>query len=327
MSKTTIELSPDDITQLLSIITKITIDSSEDPNGYCNQVKQLSNMVPEHIREVLMDFANQGNQNGFLLIKSVPIPEDELPNTPSNNLCKIGKTTDLAKMQSLLLSVIADLVAYEAECNGELFQDIVPVKSMANLQSSVGSNYDLEIHTEQAFSKLRPAILSLACLRKNEGALTYILPVKSILEGFSKDDQDLLREPLWKTGVDLSFKLDGHEFLEGDVRGPLPIISGANVDDPLLTFDQDLMTGITPETDTMVSRIVDIYYEKRIQHCMTPGDIIFIDNHRAVHGRSRFFPKYDGKDRFLIRCFGVFDYENSAHARGDNGRVIFAKYS
>ena len=327
MSKTSIELSQEDITQLLSLIQNVSIDPSEDANGYCNQVKQLSNMVPEHIRKVLVDFAKHGNPNGFLLIKSVPINEDELPNTPPNSLCKIGKTTDLAKIQSILLSVIADIIAYEAECNGELFQDIVPVKSMANLQTSMGSNCDLEIHTEQAFSKLRPDILSLACLRKNEEALTYILPVTRILDGFSKEDQELLREPLWKTGVDLSFKLNGHEFIEGDVRGPLPIITGDKFDDPLLTFDQDLMSGITPETDTMVSRIVDIYYEKRIQHCMTPGDIIFIDNHRAVHGRSRFFPKYDGKDRFLIRCFGVFDYEQSAYARSDNGRVIFAKYS
>ena len=63
MSKTSIELSQEDITQLLSLIQNVSIDPSEDANGYCNQVKQLSNMVPEHIRKVLVDFAKHGNPN------------------------------------------------------------------------------------------------------------------------------------------------------------------------------------------------------------------------------------------------------------------------
>ena len=58
-----------------------------------------------------------------------------------------------------------------------------------------------------------------------------------------------------------------------------------------------------------------------------PLEIILIDNNRAVHGRSPFFPKYDGNDRFLVRCFATFDLEKSAYARLDGERTIAAIYS
>jgi L-asparagine oxygenase len=246
--------------------------------------------------------------------------------TPYNNNQKIGETTNLAKIQGILISTIGELVSYEAEGYGKLFQDIIPMKSMEKKQMSLSSGTELEIHTEQAFSKLRPDILSLACIRGDPDAFTYILPVKSIIKNLSHSEIELLRKPLWTTSVDLSFKLCGQEFIEGDVRGPMPIISGPE-DDPRLLFDQDLMRGITEEAHQMIAKIVGIYYTHRIRHNLIPGQIIFIDNNRAVHGRSPFSPKYDGADRFLVRCFATFDYKKSAHARNSGSRMIHAIYS
>jgi L-asparagine oxygenase len=251
-----------------------------------------------------------------------------LPKTCDNNNSKIGESTMLAYIQSILINVIAEMISYEAEGYGRLFQDIVPIKKMANEQTSVGSNTELEIHTEQAFSKLRPDILSLACIRGDPLAQTYILPVMKILENMDEDERKLLRLPLWKTGVDLSFKLNQNEFIEGDVRGPFPIIREDDVD-PKLLFDQDLMFGVNEDADNLIKKIVDIYYKNRNQHNLQSGEIILIDNMRAVHGRSPFYPKYDGDDRFLIRCFAVYDYEYSSYARMDetNSRMVSAIYS
>jgi len=151
------------------------------------------------------------------------------------------------------MSYMGEMIAYEAEGYGRLFQDVVPTQCMEKEQTSLGSNAELEIHTEQAFSDLKPDILSLACLRGDPAALTYILPVKTILENLNWEESALLRQPLWKTGVDLSFKLNGHEFKQGDVRGPMPILSG-DLTRPTLVFDQDLMRGITPKTNVMVKK-------------------------------------------------------------------------
>jgi len=218
------------------------------------------------------------------------------------------------------------MLSYEAEGYGRLFQDVVPVKQLEREQTSVGSNTELEIHTEQAFSKLRPDILSLACIRGDIEALTYILPVKMILHDLTEEERKMLRLPLWKTGVDLSFKLNNNDFIEGDIRGPLPIISG-DPDDPKLVFDQDLMKGINEEAEELKNEIIQLYNDYKYTHVLKEGEILFIDNRRAVHGRSPFTPKYDGKDRFIIRSFVTLNYDDSKYARKKNSRVVEAKYS
>jgi len=319
-----LELNNNEIETFINMSNIINISPSENPEIFCKQSKMLARCLPSRIISKLKRFAQYGSETGFLLIKTLPICESTLPTTPPGNNYKIGETTSMARIQSIIMHVFGEIVAYEAEGYGRIFQDVVPMQSMAMNQTSLGSNTELEIHTEQAFSKLRPDIISLACLRGDKNALTHILPVKRIISNITSEELELLKRPLWNTGVDLSFKLNGHEFIEGDIRGPMPIING-NSEDPLLIFDQDLMKGTTAESEEMVKKIVDIYYKNRISHNLKPGEIILIDNLRAVHGRSPFFPKFDGYDRFLIRCFSTFDYSKSEYAR--SGRVISAIYS
>jgi len=319
-----IELNESEIEILINLAETITINPSEFPELYNNYCKDLASKVPERIYNKLLHFSTYGSETGFLLIKKFPVYNNELPKTPLGNIYKIGETTILARIQSIFLSIIGELIAYEAEGYGRLFQDVVPIPTMHNMQTSLGSNTELEIHTEQAFSNLKPDVLSLSCLRGDENAFTYILPVQYIINNVSKEEIELLRKPLWTTGVDLSFKLNGNEFIEGDIRGPMSIIQGTP-EDPFLVFDQDLMKGITPESQEFIQKLVNIYYKERIEYNLKPGDIIFIDNNRAVHGRSAFFPLFDGQDRFLVRCFAVFDYEKSNYAR--NGRIVSAIYS
>ena len=336
-----IELTNEENNILVDLAFQITVSPSTTPELFCQQSKECSKNVPQRIKTALNDFVKKGTETGFLLIKNIsfdniapelPYPTSmTLPKTPDNNNSKIGESTLLAYIQSILLNVIAEMISYEAEGHGRLFQDVVPVKKMENEQTSVGSNTELEIHTEQAFSKLRPDILTLACIRGDPLAKTYVLPVKYILENMNDNERETLRLPLWKTGVDLSFKLNGNEFIQGDIRGPFPIISGDDVD-PKLLFDQDLMFGVNESADNLIKKIIEIYYKHRIQHNLQSGEIILIDNMRAVHGRSPFYPKYDGDDRFLIRCFAVYDYgfEYSRYARRDgdsDSRMVAAIYS
>jgi L-asparagine oxygenase len=317
----TLNILPQEFDQLLS---EIHSSPNETPELYCSELKQLTQRIPSTIQHELQHFAQHGT--GFLLFTNLSVDLSLLPQTPASNTYHIGETTDLSKIQALFLQHISELVAYEAEGHGRLFQDIVPNPTLSTAQTSLGSQTELEIHTEQAFSNLRPDFLSLACLRGDPEAFTYILPVNVLIGHLTPEEQALLREPLWTTGVDLSFKLHGKDFLEGDVRGPMPILYGP-IDDPHLRFDQDLMRGLTVDADHMIKKIVDIYYAHRLRHCLSPGEIMIVDNRRAVHGRSPFSPRYDGNDRFLIRCFSKIDYESTAYARPDHGRMIAAIYS
>jgi L-asparagine oxygenase len=310
-----IKLTTKEIEQMVHLSKQIEIHPSTDSEIFCQKAKECSKYIPKRIQTYL----SQISQYGYLIFQT--FPDDFFENTPNQNTEQIGGKTQLAKIQSILLSFIGEMISYEAEGNGYLLQDIVPVKNMSNLQTSVGSNIELEIHTEQAFSNLRPDFLSLACLRGDENAFTYILPVSHIIQ---TNMDSILQKLLWKTQVDLSFKLNGTEFVEGDIRGPLAILNGS-LEDPHLIFDQDLMTGITKEADKKIEDIIEIYKNNRISHCLQPGEILILDNRKVVHGRSPFSPKYDSKDRFLIRGFAVVDYEKSEYARKQ--RMVLAKYS
>jgi len=310
-----IKLTTEEIEQFVILSKKINISPSIDPEIYCQKAKESSKSIPKRIQTYL----SQINQYGYLIFQT--FPDDFFEKTPMQNTEKIGENTQLGKIQSILLSFLGEMISYEAEGGGYLLQDIVPVKKMSKLQTSVGSNIELEIHTEQAFSNLRPDFLSLACLRGDDNAYTYILPVSPIID---TNTDSILQKPLWKTQVDLSFKLNGTEFVEGDIRGPLAILNGS-LEDPHLIFDQDLMLGITEEADTKIRDIIEIYKKNRISHCLQPGEILILDNRKVVHGRSPFSPKYNGKDRFLIRGFAVVDYDKSEYARKQ--RMVLAKYS
>jgi L-asparagine oxygenase len=321
-----IEFTFNEIVLLLKIAKKITADPYNESELFCKQSKECSIEIPERIKKILLNFASNGSQKGFILFKQIPINNLSIPKTPFGNTYNVGEKTVLAKIQSLFINIIGELIAYEAEGGGHLFQDIVPNPSMSNSQSSLGSNVDLEIHTEQAFSDLRPDVISLACLRGDVNAFTYIFPVKKLIENMNNNELQLLYKPLWRTGVDLSFKLNGIEFIKGDIRGPFPILYG-DEKDPLFIFDQDLMKGISKESNDIIEKVINIYYKNRIEYNLKAGEIILIDNRRAIHGRSSFFPKYDGYDRFLTRCFATFDYEKTAYARSNNSRIISAIYS
>jgi L-asparagine oxygenase len=327
-SNNVIEITNDEIEILTFLASKITADPTDDPELFCKQSKECSENVPQRIKTRLQEFELYGNEKGFLLIKIIELPDSSIQKTPEGNNNRIGEKTLFARIQSILINVIAEMISYEAEGYGRLFQDIIPMKSMETEQTSVGSNTELEIHTEQAFSKLRPDILSLSCLRGDPEALTYILPIQKLLDNLTDNEILQLYKPLWNIGVDLSFKLNNKEFIEGDIRGPISILNGSYID-PILVFDQDLMIGIKDEATELKEKIIKIYYEHRNKHNLVPGEIILIDNLRSVHGRSPFLARYDGYDRFLIRCFAVFNYDKSSYARYNinNTRMVSAIYS
>lgn len=312
---------------LNELIQLINIIPNETPQLFIEQVSNLVYFLPTNIKIFLEKFIKNNFKNGFILLKNIFINENiPLPDTPPDNNYFIGEKTKLAKIIAILNQYLGEMISYEGEGYGRLFQDMVPKQSLSKTQTSLSSNVELEIHTEQAFSDLRPEILTLGCLRGDENAITYILPVNIILNQMDESKINLLRKPLWKIGVDLSFKINCDKFINGELRGPIPIIYGSEKD-PLLVFDQDLMIGINEEAEKLKNEIIQIYYKYRYSHVLKPGEIIFIDNKRAVHGRSIFNPKFDGTDRFIIRSFVLFNIENYKNAINLNKRMVLAKYS
>jgi L-asparagine oxygenase len=319
-----VELSAEERIVLMGLAEEVTVSPRQSPELFCRQAHRAARRLPDRLTDLLSDFASKGTESGTMLLDSLPV--EQIPPTPPDNRSHLGESTQLARVQAVINHACGQMLAYEAEGFGCLYQDMVPNRAMAQSQTSMGSRVELELHTEQAFSSLRPDVLSLACLRGHPDAKTYVLPAHHLIAHLTVFERELLRQKLWMTEVDPSFRLEGHDFIEGIQRGPLPIIAGAE-DDPTVVFDQDLMQGTTDQAHAMVQRVTEIYQAHRHAHTLTPGQILLVDNVRAVHGRSPFSPAFNEYDRFIIRSFAVRDLVRSRYARPANGRMIAAQYS
>lgn len=320
-----VSLAPDDRGTLRGLAESMKESPSKDPEAYCAEAALLAADLSPAVRSALATFARYGSKEGITVIAGLPV-EGDMPPTPSDNSVHIGESTLAAKAQALLNHVFGEMIAYEAEGHGRLYQDMVPSRAAIMTQTSLSSGVELELHTEQAFSTLKPRWVSLACLRGAEDAETYVLSARRLVEALDPVEREMLREPLWTTSVDESFRLGGQEFIAGDLRGPFPIIEG-DEDDPFIRFDQDLDWGISREAETLRRKIIELYPELRISHRLQEGELLLIDNVRAVHGRSSFKARFDGTDRFIVRSFVVGEMTSSRHARIGDTRMIGARFS
>jgi L-asparagine oxygenase len=281
----------------------ITAEANEDPDEFCRQALAASFDVPAHVRAAVLNFSDVGSEVGILVVRGL-IVDDDLVDTPLDNKGGFGAKTVFAKQMAVIAQLLGSMVAYEAEGNGHLIQDMVPNPKLATTQQSQGSKVELEAHTEQCFSEHRPDYVILGCLRGDPDAATLAFSARKLSALMTAEEQEKLRQPLWATTIDESFQ---PYIPDPDaVRGPYPILDGPT-DDPYILVDQDLMHGITAPAQKLLEKVVEVYVANRDGHVLQPGDLLMLDNLRAMHGRTSYSPRFDGKDRFIARGFVVRD--------------------
>jgi L-asparagine oxygenase len=131
---------------------------------------------------------------------------------------------------------------------------------------------------------------------------------------------EVLRGIRFATGVDESYLGYKSERL----GPPFAAISGP-VGAETICFDGDLMQGLDLEASTALEVLRTAIDTAQIATVLTAGDLLVVDNDIAVHGRSPFKPRFDGKDRWLQRTFVLTDLTPSAAER--SGRIITTDFS
>ena len=320
----TIILTKEERNVFLSLIRPLhNISPSNEMDLYMSLVKNASIEIPYRIKKILNDFKEDKYPQGVLLFRNIPVDEYN-SKTPLDNTFHIGEDTIMSKIQAIINTYIGEMVSYEAEGDGRLFQDMVPNKKLAQTQTSLGSKVELELHTEQAFSDCRPDYLSLACLKGDSKAKTYYLHVNDVVNKMQKDVICYLQKKRWFIGVDASFIMNG---CNDKLRGPISIIEEKCKDNYNFVFDQDLMIGSTDDASKIMNDIISIYYEYRSNIILSKGDLLILDNNKVVHGRSNFSPKFDGNDRFVIRSFIINSFDKIHNKTTKNARMVAVKYS
>lgn len=255
---------------------------------------------------------------GALLLHDVPT--GAVPATPPHPTAPTVKDRTSELVMLTVAALLGHAVGYRPEHGGEIVQNIVPTRQGASAQISTSSRVDLLLHTETAFHPHRPRHLLLLCLRGDPAAGTTLASVAALLDHLDTETIDILSAPRFRTAVDASF-LAGRPSPIGPL---LPVLRGRG-DEAALVYDADLTTGEDAAARRALDALAAVIEEHHRTVVLDTGDLLVIDNHRAVHGRSAFTPRFDGTDRWLQRSFVVDDLDPSTDDR--DGLVITTEFT
>ena len=268
-------------------------------------------------RELIEDFRTDSGRSGVLLLQGCPI--GDTPPTPSTP----DGAPSPGSAERLLLevaSILGEPVGYEPELGGAIVQNIVPVAGSEARQVSTSSSVTLAWHTETAFHPDAPHYLLLLCRRGDPAAATRLSSIHDVLALLGAATIAVLRSPRFRTRPDASF-------LEADSPGaygpPVAVLSGSGRSGRFV-FDEELMIGTDEEASAALASLADAVRQAATSTVLEAGDLLVVDNHVAVHGRTPFVARYDGTDRWLQRTFVVDDLAPSASRR--NGRIITTRF-
>ena len=229
----------------------------------------------------------------------------------------------------MLLAVARSLgepVGYVQEHGGGLVQDIVPDRANEGRQLSTSSSVVLEWHTETAFHPHKPRYLLLLCLRGDPAARTMLCSIAHVLPHLDPATIAILREARFRTRPDASFLEEG---TVGELGPPMTVVTG-NAAELTFTYDEDLMVGTDAAAQAALDRLGRAVRAHATAVVLEAGDLLVIDNHRVVHGRSPFHAAFR-RTRPLaathVRRLGSGAVDRGAHRTHHHDPVLTRRVS
>jgi Fe(II)/alpha-ketoglutarate-dependent arginine beta-hydroxylase len=316
---------------LQSIATRY--GSAEDPH-FLREVSLLAQELPQRLRAFFNDFRLL-EPAGACVLAGYEIDFDKIGHTPKHWKLRahVSPTHEEEIFLVLCGSLMGDVFGWATQQAGFLIHDVLPIKGQENEQLGTSSDEPLWWHTEDAFHSYRGDYLALMCLRNPDHVATTIATIDSI--NLEPAHRDILFQPRFTIRPDESHLEknkagtlpDGDHYLQSAYRRILemntqPAKLAVLYGDPAAPYcriDPYFMDPL--HDDQEAQRALDALIASLEWNLMgvvlEPGEILFIDNYRTVHGRKPFKARYDGNDRWLKRINITRDLRKSRDARAD----------
>jgi Fe(II)/alpha-ketoglutarate-dependent arginine beta-hydroxylase len=219
----------------------------------------------------------------------------------------------------------------------------MPIKGHEQEQLGTGSEVLLTWHTEDAFHPYRADYIGLMCLRNPD----HVETTYALLDQLPLDDAtvQLLFEPRFLIRPDESHLPKNRSGVQRDLGASAELLRRSYARIEQMNSAPEKVALFSGDPDTPYARL-DPYFMDRVADdpaamaaldslvaaidaqisgiALQPGEIIFIDNYRVVHGRVPFKARYDGTDRWLHRLNIARDLRKSRDARRTaEARIIF----
>ncbi|MEV4015116.1 TauD/TfdA family dioxygenase [Nonomuraea angiospora] len=300
--------------------------TSWDPLQFADQAGAAAHGLPLRLRRFLTGVRT--SETDVAVVSGLPV-DPALAPTPAG--WDLAAKTGAGRREELVLllvgSVLGEPFGWVNQQDGRLVHDVVPAPGMEESLTSASSAAQLTLHTEDVFHPFRCDYVTLFCLRNPDEVGTTITRVDAL--DLPEDLRDLLSESRFRfypddshTGEILNV-IDGVEGLARRRSTVGPVVFGP-AEHPYLRFDRDFMTA--DQDDARTSQAIEATHEllcdavERV--VLRPGDAVFIDNYRIVHGREPFHARYDGNDRWLKRLNLIRDVRRIYAGNGARSRII-----
>ncbi len=342
-------LDGDEVASIKKLVDEIAakFDSVEDPE-LLSHAPVWAQELPRRLRAALVEFRLTEPDCAHFVISGFPIDEEEIGPTPGHwNRPDEKHSPALAYEIFLVLasSLLGEPIGWKTQQAGRIVHDVMPVKGMEQEQIGIGSEQLIWWHTEDAFHPLAGDYIGLFFLRNRDRVPTTFASLK----GLELDPADwrTLFEPHYAIHPDKSHRPESaaHPPVEGNSNGngngnghhlydrveqmhreppKIPVLSG-DPRSPYIRIDPYFMDPVAdnPRAQRAFEALVKAIDTRITDVVLEPGDICFIDNFKAVHGRRAFKARYDGRDRWMKRINITRDLRKSrAERSGAGSRII-----
>jgi Fe(II)/alpha-ketoglutarate-dependent arginine beta-hydroxylase len=292
----------------------------------------LAQELPRTLREFLIHFRFREPDAAYCVIRGFPIHDDQLGPTPGHWRTSAARPyVDRCSAYLLLLaSLLGEPFGWASVQEGRLTHDVLPTKGDEERQVNSASTAELMWHCEDSFHPYRPDYVGLLSLRNDHATPTTIASLACL--GMPDADVRLLFETAFRVQPDESHdpshpitELAPHRYhdeslaqqrrLHSDVQS-INLLFGDPAE-PYARVDpyQVVAADGDGEAGAAFGRLCDVVSKRLSPVVLHPGDVCFIDNFRAVHGRRGFTARFDGRDRWLKRVLVTRDLRRSRAAR------------
>jgi L-asparagine oxygenase len=291
-------------------LSKGLIDIVSPYNDYENYVWQINKCVgllPEKVYRAIKYFGEAPGSPGHLIINS-HVRDPILPDTPLVGGSPKNKSTFVSEGYiGIISAVLGEMIGYIGENEGSLIQQVVPIPSLASVESNNGSYESLRLHCENVFSiGFYPQYLILHCIRSDSGAATIWFEVDDLIKSLPDDLLNTLYQPIFRFPVPKSFGGVIPSLNNTFYSGLSPILLGS-IDFPEMRID---FTGMTSDLEIGQNAIMELEKFMNLNEIcysitLEPGQTLIINNRIAAHGRSAYNPNFDNLAslRWLQRTF------------------------
>jgi Fe(II)/alpha-ketoglutarate-dependent arginine beta-hydroxylase len=301
--------------------------SSEDEQ-LLRDVPFLAERLPERTRRFLRGFRLE-EPAAWCVIRGHRIDDARLGPTPARWDTIEPPGTAFAEEIVLVLygSLLGEPFGWRTQQNGRLIHDVLPILGHELEPISSGSEAPLTWHTEDAFHPHRSDYLLLAALRNPDRVPTLVGELD--VSRLDPADMDVLFEPRFLLRPDESHLPKNNTAVDGDHRPAFDLVQRLISDpepaavlfgdrrSPYLRLDPCFMD--VPAGDVTARRafaaLVAVLDESMRPVTLDAGDVLALDNYRAVHGRPAFRARRDGHDRWLKRMNVTRDLRHSRAMR------------